>query len=116
MKLETLLEVEIQEEFGGLSTMEKGTEQHKAAVNGLTQLIDRSIEIAKMEADYEMKRKQAEEDRKDRLVKNVLTGAGIVIPAVLTVWGTVVSLKFEQEGTVTTTIGRGFINKLLPKK
>ena len=29
---------------------------------------------------------------------------------------TLTSLKFEEEGTVTTIVGRGFVNKLLPKK
>ena len=57
-----------------------------------------------------------DEEKKDRLVKNIITAAGIVLPLVITVWGTKVSLKFEEEGTFTTIMGRGFINKLLPKK
>ena len=56
-----------------------------------------------------------EEEKKDRLIKNILTGAGIIIPLGVTVWGTLKTLKFEEEGTVTTLMGRGFINKLFPK-
>jgi hypothetical protein len=68
------------------------------------------------EVDYELKQQQMEEDRKDRKIKNLLTAAGIVIPTGVTIWGTFKSFKFEQEGTITTIMGRGFINKLLPKK
>ena len=57
-----------------------------------------------------------EEEKKDRLVKNCISIGGIVLPVAVTIWGTLKSLKFEESGTVTTIMGRGFINKLLPKK
>lgn len=126
-KLETLLHEEIQEEFEELGKLEVGTDKYKAAVDGLTKLCDRAIEIEKFKTEQELKRDQQEADeilraeqmkdeRRDRLVKNCLTGAGIGIPAVLTVWGTLKSIKFEETGTITTIMGRGFIQKLLPKK
>ena len=123
MRIETLLEEEIQDEFDALNEMEKGTDTYKATVDGVTKLMDRAIEIQKLNTEAEnrvkdddLKQKQLNEERIDRLVKNCLTAAGIIIPTVVTVWGTLVSFKFEQEGTVTTIMGRGFINKLLPKK
>ena len=58
----------------------------------------------------------AEDEKRDRRIKNGITIAGIVIPSIITIWGTIKSLNFEKEGTVTTIMGRGFINKLLPKK
>ena len=57
-----------------------------------------------------------EEDRKDRRFKNGIALGGIVLPLAVTIWGTLKTLKFEEEGTVTTMMGRGFINKLIPKK
>lgn len=127
MNIENLLHDEIQKEFEDLGRMELGSEKYKSTVDGLTKLVDRAIKIDELnienqekidarEDEREIKLKQMEEDRKDRLVRNVLTGLGLVIPTGLTVWGTLKSLKFEETGTVTTAIGRGFINKLLPKK
>lgn len=127
MNIDTKLHVEISDEFEALAGMEVGSETYKATVDGLVKLLDRAIEIEKFDAeqeekthirkyDEEFKLKQAKEEKKDRVIKNCLTAAGIVIPTLVTVWGTIVSLNFEKEGTVTTGIGRGFINKLLPKK
>ena len=127
MNIETLLREEIKEEFDELRGIKTGTEEYKITVDGLGKLMDRAIELDKLEtdiqekaenreADNELKLKQMEEDKKDRLIKNCLTAAGIVIPSLITIWGTVKSLKIEQEGNVTTIMGRGFINKLLPKK
>lgn len=127
MSMETLLTNEIKEEFDELSKIEVGTDKYRAAVDGLTKLCDRKIEMEKIKSeeqlkrdqldiDTQMKAKQIEDEKKDRLIKNCLTGAGIGIPALLTVWGTLKSIKFEETGTITTIMGRGFIQKLLPKK
>ena len=125
--IETLLHEEIQDGFDALSKMERGTEIHKTTVDEVAKLFDKAIEIEKIEIEAKekdkareieanLKRAQMEEDRKDRRVKNGIAIGGIVLPLAVTIWGTFKSLKFEEEGTVTTIMGRGFINKLIPKK
>ena len=127
MELEKKLHEEIGREFDILKEMEGGTESYKALVDGVTKLTDRAIEIDKLNAEVEaraetqkfeneLKLKQMKEERIDRIVKNVITVVSIALPAVLTVWGVKASFEFEKEGTVTTIMGRGFINKLLPGK
>lgn len=125
--IETLLHEEIQDGFDALSKMERGTEIHKTTVDEVAKLFDKAIEIEKIEIEAKdkaksreieasLKRAQMEEDRKDRRVKNGIALGGIVLPLAVTIWGTFKTLKFEEEGTVTTMMGRGFINKLIPKK
>ena len=116
MITETLLQEEIQSEFESLKEMDLGTEDYRSTVDNLTKLVDRQIELKKIEIDDSFKKKQLDEDKKDRFVRNGIAIAGIVIPSIITIWGTLKSLKFEEEGTVTTIMGRGFINKLLPRK
>lgn len=125
--IETLLHEEIQDGFDALSKMERGTEIHKTTVDEVAKLFDKAIEIEKIEIEAKdkaksreieasLKKAQMEEDRKDRRVKNGIAIGGIVLPLAVTIWGTFKTLKFEEEGTVTTMMGRGFINKLIPKK
>ena len=125
--IETLLHEEIQDGFDALSRMERGTETHKTTVDEIAKLFDKAIEIEKIEVEAKerakareieesLKRAQMEEDRKDRKLKNGIAIGGIVLPLAVTIWGTFKTLKFEEEGTVTTIMGRGFINKLIPKK
>lgn len=123
MDIETMLHDEIKEDFEALRSIEVGSEEFKTTVDGITKLVDRAIEMRKsddekavMEVENNIKLKQMEDDRKDRFVKNCISVSGILIPIVVTIWGTCKSLKFEETGTVTTIVGRGFINKLLPKK
>ena len=127
MKIETLLHEEIQDEFKNLKEMELGTEEYKTTVDGLAKLVDRAIEIDKLniaaqdkidsrEIEVDLKQQQINDEKQDRKIRNGIAIAGIVIPTIVTVWGTFKSLKFEKEGTVTTIMGRGFIQKLLPNK
>lgn len=116
MNIEQRLNAEIETEFEALSDMDAGSEEYKATVDGLTKLVDRAIEIDKLNIEHEEKMKTADEEKKERLIKNCIAVAGIIIPSVLTIWGTVKSFEFEKEGTITTIMGRGFINKLLPRK
>ena len=125
--IETLLHEEIQDGFDALSRMERGTETHKTTVDEVAKLFDKAIEIEKLEMEAKerekareieasLKRAQMEEDRKDRRVKNGIAIVGIVLPLAVTIWGTFKTFRFEETGTVTTMMGRGFINKLIPKK
>lgn len=127
MSIERLLRTEIADEISELNKLEVGSDKHKAAVDCVTKLVDRAIELEKVDMEHaervesrkndeELRRQQMNDDKKDRWIRNGLTAAGIIIPSVITVWGTLASFKFEETGTVTTIMGRGFINKLLPKK
>lgn len=77
---------------------------------------EQAMKQEQFESEQAMKKQQLEDEKRDRLVKNIISVAGIALPLIVTIWGTKVSLKFEEEGTFTTIMGRGFINKLLPKK
>lgn len=122
-----LLDDVIVNELKNLKDTKGETDEYKATVECITKLMDRSIEIKKLTFDQtnklsrqviddKVKLKQDEEDRKDRLIKNCISIAGIVIPALITIWGTLKSLKFEQDGTVTSMAGRAFVSRLFPKK
>ena len=127
MDVESLLPEELNREFEQLKVMEVGNETYSKTVEGLTRLADRAIEIDKMKVEHNEKleaqrmdnyfrTQQMEDENKDRLIKNILSAVSIIGGFAITVWGTKTSIKFEETGTITTIMGRGFINKLLPKK
>lgn len=127
MDIENLLYDEIQTDFERLRKEDLEPEKRKAIVDELTRLTDRAIEMKKLEDDSKEKAEarmsaqaielqKLEEDKKDRLVRNGISIAGIVLPLIVTIWGTKVSLKFEETGSFTTVAGRNFVNNLFRKK
>ena len=98
MSIQRLLREEIESEFKELSTITPGGENYKIAVDGITKLMDRAIEMEKNEIDRqdridardsenELKTKQMEDEKKDRFVKNLLAGVGTIGGLVVTIWG-----------------------------
>lgn len=142
--IKTLLDENISDELNDLGGLELGSEQYKIAVEGIAKLMDKKIEIEKIERDAKVKEKDHElesrkvegdltdkaksreietkkleqitNEKEDQKFKNGIAIASIVVPSLITIWGTFKTLKFEETGTVTTIMGRGFVNKLIPKK
>lgn len=123
MKNEVMLNDEIKSELNELGKLEVGTEEYKIAVEGITKLMDRAIEINKINTDAQyktenmeiengFKEKQMELDEKDRKVRNILTALGIILPTGVSIWGTLKTLKFEEVGTITTVAGKEHVRKL----
>ena len=138
------LDKELLDEIDRLGGIDVGTDPYKTTVDGLTKLMDRAIEIEKLESEREAKEKEREfesefklkqleeqqksresdeahkraqlvDERKGRFITNCITVGGLILNIGLTVWGTKKSLKFEETGTITTAAGRNFINKLFKR-
>ena len=123
MEIEKGFEEEIRSELDSLRAMELGSESYKVAVDGVTKLVDRTIEMEKFKAEREDKAneedrlaKQMKEERIDRWVKNGIAVAGILLPIGVTIWGAKASFKFEETGTITSQPGRHFISNLFRRK
>lgn len=85
-------------------------------VRYISVMIDKSIDLEGMEDKKKAEKNKTIIDILDKIVGYTVDVAGIVLPLLVTIWGTKVTLEFEQEGSVTTIIGKGFFNKLLSKK
>ena len=127
MNNKQLLDAEIRRGFEKLNTLEADTEEYKSTVETLLKLIDRANTMEQLEIDkkdkmnareYEngLRLMEIKEERIYRIGQTILAAAGIIIPTIVTVWGTKASFEFEKEGNVTTIMGRGFVSSLIPKK
>ena len=116
MSMTTKLHVEIDDRFDDLAKLDPSSKEYSAAVDSVTKLMDRAIEIEKLEMTEAQNERQLKEDRKSRVVKNCIDAGSIILPLAVTIWGAKASFKFEETGTITTGIGRKFMDKLISKK
>lgn len=129
MSIKTQLEDEIRDEFEALRKIEVGSDTYRTTVEGLTKLVDRKIEMDKVEVDArervikrnddnEFKEMQLADDRKDRAIKNGLTLATLVITTGTTIWGILKSLKieFKDNEMITSTVGKELMKRVIPFK
>lgn len=127
MDIENLLYDEITEDFDRLRDEDLEPEKRKATVDELAKLMDRAIEMKRLEneskdkaearlSEQAIELQKLKEDKKDRWTRNIISGAGVILPLLVTIWGTKVSMDFEKEDSFTTTAGRNFVNNLFRKK
>lgn len=134
MNIEEMLEGEILTELGKLKSMPLGKEEYKVAVDGITKLMDREIEMRKMEVaseeraqnreedkknryfENELRKKQLDDERKNRYIGYAVNGVMFAGSMALSIWGLKSTFRFEETGTITTQIGKGLINTFIPKR
>ena len=122
--VDEMLDEEIKDELKELRAIEVGSENYKVAVDGITKLYEKRIEVKKFNADQEQKQmaqetaeRQIELDEKDRKIKNKLTGASIGVPALVTISRTALMLWYEigKDGLISSLAGKGIIQRLFRK-
>lgn len=127
MSIKNNLIEEFEDEMKGLRTLQLGSEEYKATIDGVTKLADRIIaienhaqeasvkECARLDEE-ELKAAQLADDRIDKWVRNgiefIKVGGGFALAA----WAFVASMNFEKEGTLTTEGGKSALRQLLKFK
>ena len=119
---------EFNNELKEVSKMAVGSDEHGSAVESLTKLADRIIEIEKFESEntakiesqrdeVELKAQQLKDEKRDKITRNGITlGLGI---ASLIAYGLTYksSMHFEEKGIMPTTeAGRNSLRNLLKLK
>ena len=122
-ELKKQLEGEFEGRLEQLGAAELGTEEYKSAIDSMTKVADRIIEIEKVEIERDLKVQQAADDwaikeqqikteKRDKIWKHVIDGGKVVLTTAVGVWAFVASMNFEKEGTITTQGGRKALDGL----
>lgn len=133
-KYETLLNEEIKNQIEEVGKEELGSESAKLTIDGTTKLMDRSIELRKLEIerenqtlkrndDYELKCRELElkereikSEHKARIVDLAIKGFTAVGTLVVGVWGVLYTTAFEKDDTYTTSAAKSFVSGLFKFK
>ena len=107
---------------------EVGSDEHKAAIESLVKVVKTATEAEQVKqesidkaaarernlkndiTEYNLKCEQLKNEHRNEVVKHIITIGTTVITIIVTVWGTKVSLRFEEHGTITTSAGRSWFN------
>lgn len=127
MSIKHVLDEEIRSELENLGKESIGSDEYKSNVDGVTKLLDRKIELEKLEieskekiesrnAEIELKLQQMKDERKDRLIRNGITVGTFVGSCLVYGLAFIASTNFEREGTFTTEGGRSSLRNLLKVK
>lgn len=126
-KFDRLLNEEVECQIEEVHKISLGTDESKIAIDGVTKLADRSIELEKLriqEEDLAEKRNMDYELRSEQIKKEHLRGMIDIGTKVLiglgglalSVWGTIYTTNFERDDNYTTQASRNWISLLFKPK
>lgn len=109
-----LLHEQVQDALNGIDVTDIASEESAKAVENSIKLVDREIEmtkiqndyeakLAQVEADKEVKMKQIDEDKKSRWIDRVVDMGKFAIGLAVTAAVSTFAYKQEQEGNIVTT-------------
>lgn len=113
-----ILDETIEIELDGVAAITDPKEREER-INYIATMIEKSIELEKMNDGKKNDKWKFAIDIGDKLIGHVVTVVGIGLNLAVIIWGTKVTLEFEETGTVTSLVGRGYIQaieKLLNRK
>lgn len=130
-KIKEMLDERIQSQIEYIASLDDDGENKTKAIDDLVQLYKLRIEESKNDKELEEKKKRrlmeqeqeirkAESDlseqRKDRIIKIVLTAAEIGLPLIFYGCWMKKGFKFEETGSFSSTTFRGLFSKFRPTR
>lgn len=115
-KVRKLLEVEIEDQFGDLGTLEPGSVEQLNAITNVDKLYRILIEEDRLKSDEMTKASQMKNENRNRYIQFGLEAVGIVLPIVFYSTWMRRGFKFEETGSFTSTTFRGLFSRFRPTK
>ena len=123
-EIERALKKEVLVDLSELERMGVGTEEHIAGMKTVCEAVDRLTRLEEVrqkaiteeakrlseEAIVEKQAEQAEKADRRRIAMDVL---GIGVPAIISCWGVITGLLYEERGIVKSPIVRKLFDKML---
>ena len=124
MSIENGLTEELNFELEGLREMEIGGEEYKTTVDGITKIADRLIKIneqgserANKDREYELKKQELENNKKDQMIKNGIAIGTSEVTLLAYAITYAISRADEREGIMQSSEGgRNALRNLLSLK
>lgn len=115
----TQLEEKLSKLLEELEKFTPGSDEHEGKLNEIKEVGDllNKFRIAESDAEkelrnYEVKEKQMRNDNIDRIVGHSLTALGLLVSVGMGYW----TFRFDEKGSVTSTLGRSILQRFVPKK
>lgn len=73
------------------------------------------IKVDSTEIEADIKRAEIKAENKRELGKTIVTIGTFIVTTGVTIWSIIKTFKFDETGTITSTLGRGTLNGQIPK-
>ena len=73
------------------------------------------IKVDSVELDVKLKKEESKAEDKREMIRNGITIGTFIVTSGISIWAVLKTFKFDEVGTITSTLGRGIIGGFAPK-
>lgn len=92
-----------------------GSTEYKTLMEERDKIRNELLKVEQIEEDREVRKQQIESDNKNELNRNRIAIGTFAITTVVSIYTVVKTFKFDQESTITSTLGRNMLNNVTSK-
>ena len=93
----------------------ENVDSYKIAMEDRDKIRTELIKIEQMKNEERTQIEQQKNDSKKDFIKNTISTITFGITTIVSIYTINKTFKFDQEATVTSTLGRGILNSVIPK-
>lgn len=96
-------------------SISENSESYKIALEDKDKIRNELIKVEQMKKEEQTQTEQIKNDSKKDLIRNILSTVTFSVTTGVSIYTIVKTFKFDQESTVTSTLGRNILNGVIPK-
>lgn len=90
-------------------------EQYKMLLEEKDKIRNELIKLEQTQSEAKIKLEQIVAEDKREKKRNLITIGTFTVTTGVSIFGIIKTFRFDQESTITSTLGRGFLNGVIPK-
>lgn len=98
-----------------INSLEVGNENYKLLLEEEDKIRNELIKLELADIEAETKKSQIEAEDRREIIRNRITIGTFGVSTVISVLALYKTFKFDESSTVTSTLGRGILNGVVPK-
>lgn len=114
-KIEEALWQDYEKASNRIESLTVGSDDYEAALEEQDKIRNELIKLEQINQDSETKLSQIEAENKREKVRNIITVGTFAVSTGISVYAIAKTFKFDKVATVTSTLGRGILNGVVPK-
>lgn len=98
-----------------ISVIDGNDERYKLLLEERDKIRNELIKLEQVDVETKIKKEQIEAENKREKIRNGVSIGTFVVSTCVSLYAINKTFRFDQEATVTSTLGRGILNGVVPK-
>ena len=114
-KLKEALWADYEENSNLISDLDVDSQEYRSFKDERDKIRNELIKVIQIEEDKNIKELEIESNNRNEKIKNRITIGTFVVTSVISVYTVIKTFKFDEEATITSTLGRNIISNITSK-